>query len=415
MEIRLPPLHPNQREVARHPARFRVLVCGRRWGKTRLAVLESLAVALRGGRVWWVAPTYAQASIGWRLARPMAASIPDTVIREVDRVLRFPGGGEIWFKSADRPDSLRGEGLDALVIDEADFIDGDVWEQALRPTLSDRKGRALFISSPNTEGGWFHRLYQRGQSGDAAWASWSFPSWTNPYLDPAEIEASRGDLPSIVFRREYGAEFVSAAGARLQRAWIRTLPPPPRDRLDVVMGVDLAISTREHADWTAAAVLGRDADGTVWVLAVERVRATFHQVLGFIGAMAERWRPRTVGIEVVQFQAAAVQELLRTTTLPVRPVHPGQRDKLTRFQPLEARYEQGLVRHAPGLPDEFERELLGFPVAEHDDQVDALSCAWDAFGTATPSFTAAADVLGAVTRRDAARPSSSVWDDPDDD
>ena len=413
MEIRLPPLHPNQREVARHPARFRVLVCGRRWGKTRLAVLESLAVALRGGRVWWVAPTYAQASIGWRLARPMAAAIPGTVIREVDRVLRFPGGGEIWFKSADRPDSLRGEGLDALVIDEADFIDGDVWEQALRPALSDRKGRALFISSPNTEGGWFHRLYQRGQSGDAAWASWSFPSWTNPYLDPAEIDASRGDLPSIVFRREYGAEFVSAAGARLQRAWIRTLPPPPRERLDVVMGVDLAISTREHADWTAAAVLGRADDGTIWVLAVERLRATFHQVLGFIGAMAERWRPRTVGVEVVQFQAAAVQELLRTTTLPVRPVHPGQRDKLTRFQPLEARYEQGLVRHAPGLPEDFERELLGFPVAEHDDQVDALSCAWDAFGSTTPSFVAAADALGAVPRRDAAR--ASVWSDPEDD
>ena len=413
MEIRLPTLHPRQLEVARHPARFRVLVCGRRWGKTRLAVLESLAVALRGGRVWWVAPTYAQASIGWRLARPMAAAIPGTVIREVDRVLRFPGGGEIWFKSADRPDSLRGEGLDALVIDEADFIDGDVWEQALRPALSDRKGRALFISSPNTEGGWFHRLYQRGQSGDAAWASWSFPSWTNPYLDPAEIDASRGDLPSIVFRREYGAEFVSAAGARLQRAWIRTLPPPPRERLDVVMGVDLAISTREHADWTAAAVLGRADDGTIWVLAVERLRATFHQVLGFIGAMAERWRPRTVGVEVVQFQAAAVQELLRTTTLPVRPVHPGQRDKLTRFQPLEARYEQGLVRHAPGLPEDFERELLGFPVAEHDDQVDALSCAWDAFGSTTPSFVAAADALGDVPRRDAAR--ASVWSDPEDD
>ena len=413
MEIQLPQLHPNQRDVARHQARFRVLVCGRRWGKTRLAVLESLAVALRGGRVWWVAPTYAQASIGWRLARPMAAAIPNATIREVDRVLRFPGGGEIWFKSADNPDSLRGEGLNALVIDEADFIDGAVWEQALRPALSDRKGRALFISSPNTEGGWFHRLYQRGQSGDPAWASWCFPSWTNPYLDPLEIEASRGDLPSIIFRREYGAEFVSASGARLQRAWLREAIPPPRDRLDVVMGVDLAISTKDHADWTAAAVLARANDGTVWVLAVERLRATFHQVLGFIGAMAEQWHPRTVGVEAVQFQAAAVQELLRTTTLPVRAVHPGQRDKLTRFQPLEARYEQGLVRHAPGLPPDFERELLGFPVAEHDDQVDALSCAWDAFGSSTPSYSDAAAALGAVQRRDTAR--ASAWDDPEDD
>ena len=179
------------------------------------------------------------------------------------------------------------------------------------------------------------------------------------------------------------------------------------------MGVDLAISTKDHADWTAAAVLARANDGTVWVLAVERLRATFHQVLGFIGAMAEQWHPRTVGVEAVQFQAAAVQELLRTTTLPVRAVHPGQRDKLTRFQPLEARYEQGLVRHAPGLPPDFERELLGFPVAEHDDQVDALSCAWDAFGSSTPSYSDAAAALGAVQRRDTAR--ASAWDDPEDD
>jgi len=415
MEIQLPPLHPKQLEVARTPARFRVLVCGRRWGKTRLGVVEALVVALgRRGRVWWVAPTYAQASIGWRLARPMVADIPGVAVREVDRVIRFLGGGEFWFKSADRPDSLRGEGLDLLVIDEADFIGAEVWEQALRPTLSDRKGRALLISSPNVEGGWFHRLFQRGQGADAAWASWAFPSWTNPFLDPVEIDAARVDLPSIIFRREYGAEFVSASGARLQRGWIRTQPPPPRESLDVVMGVDLAISTREHADWSAAAVLGRASDGTLYVLDVARVRASFHQVLGFIGAMAERWRPRVVGVEAVQFQAAAVQELLRTTTLPVRPVHPGQRDKLTRFQPLEARYEQGLVRHAPGLHDDFERELLGFPVGEHDDQVDALSCAWDAMGQGSASFAAAVAALGDVPRRDARR-APDPWDDPDED
>ncbi len=97
--------------------------------------------------------------------------------------------------------------------------------------------------------------------------------------------------------------------------------------------------------------------------------------------MADRWHPTAIGVEVVQYQAAVVQELLRTTTLPVREVRP-DRDKVTRFQPLEARYEQGLVRHTPDLDPAFERELLGFPVGEHDDQVDALSCAWTVLGAA---------------------------------
>lgn len=387
--------------MARSRARFRVLVCGRRWGKTRLGVVEALAVALRGGRVWWVAPVYSQALIAWRLLGPMARQIPGAVPRESEHVLRLPGGGEVWCKSADRPDALRGEGLDLLVMDEADFVDEAVWTESLRATLSDRKGRALFISSPRIEGGWFHRLYLEGQRpGDVQ--SWSFPSVTNPHLDPAEIDAARRQLPSIVFRREYEADFVSASGARIQRAWLRTAPPPAG--LDLVMGVDLAISTRDGADWTAAAVIGRSPDGLIYVVDVQRGRFAFDGVMRFVEAMASKWSPRIVAVEAVAYQLAAVQELTRTTTLPVVPVRP-DRDKLSRFQPLEARYEQGLVRHAPGLSADFERELLGFPVGEHDDQVDALSCAWAALSTHAPSYR---DARAGLRRGD---PSPAADDD----
>lgn len=375
----LPTLHPRQAEVARDPARFRVLVAGRRWGKSRLGVFLCLDAALRGRRAWWVAPTYAQASVAWRVARPVAAQLGDTVVREAERVLRLPAGGEIWFKSADQPDNLRGESIDFLVVDEADFLDGAVWDHVLRPALADRKGRALFVSTPNIEGGWFHRLFQRGQRRESDWRSWSFPSETNPYLDPRELAAARAQLPAIVARREFDAEFVSAAGARIQRAWLRSGAPP--DGLEVAMGVDLAISTKTTADWTAAVVVGRVPDGEhagrCYVLDAARVRAPFHQVLGFVQQMATKWSPRRIAIEEVQFQAAVVQELLRTTPLPVEGVKP-DRDKLTRFQPLEARYERGLLWHAPGLPPEFERELLAFPVGDHDDQVDALAYAWRA-------------------------------------
>lgn len=365
-----------------------MLVCGRRWGKTRLGVVESLAEALTGGRVWWVAPIYSQALIAWRYFLPMVGQIRGAVVNRSEHSITFPGGGEVWCKSADNPDTLRGEGLDLLVMDEADFVAEEVWTESLRATLSDRKGRALFISSPKVEGGWFHRLFRDGQKGINNTASWAFPSATNPYLDPAEVEAARLTLPSIIFRREYGAEFVSAGGARVQRAWLRPAVPPPRASLDVVLGVDLAISTKTSADWTACVALGRvktgGADGELYVLDAQRVRAPFHQVLEFIKTMAAKWSPRSVAVEVVAYQLAAVQELLRTTTLPIREVHPSK-DKVSRFQGLEARYERGLVRHAPGLSDDFERELLGFPVGEHDDQVDALSCAWAALSLTGPT------------------------------
>jgi len=121
-------------------------------------------------------------------------------------------------------------------------------------------------------------------------------------------------------------------------------------------------------------VLGKHEDRT-WVLAAERTRAGFHDVVNFITAMAARHNPSIIAIEQVQYQAAVVQELLRKTTLPVTGVRP-DKDKLARFLPLEARYEQGLIWHAPNLTT-YEDELLSFPEGAHDDLVDASAYAFN--------------------------------------
>src|SRR5262249_33506323 len=148
----------------------------------------------------------------WRLLRKLCRRIPGAEIRESERAIYLPGGGEIWAKSSDRPDNLRSEGIDLLIMDEADYQQASVWSQVLRPALADRKGDAVFISTPRQDDGWFHRLFQRGQTdkGHAAgWVSWNYPSASNPHLDPQEIEEARGDLDDLEFRREFGAEFVS--------------------------------------------------------------------------------------------------------------------------------------------------------------------------------------------------------------
>jgi len=82
-------------------------------------------------------------------------------VRKVDRQIILPMGGEVTVRSADDPDSLRGEGLDFVVMDECAFMQENAWIEALRPALSDRQGRAMFISTPKGRN-WFWRIWQRG-------------------------------------------------------------------------------------------------------------------------------------------------------------------------------------------------------------------------------------------------------------
>jgi len=209
---RFPDLHPGQREILQKDARFKVLACGRRWGKTRLGCLMTLASALEGGSSWWVAPTYKQAEIGWRMLRWLLRHVIGVQWRHSDRLAELPNGGWLQVRSADDPDSLRGEGLDRLVVDECALVSERAWTECLRPTLTDRRGGALFISTPRGLD-WFWRLWELGRAGDDAdWASWRFPSAANPFLDAEEIEKARQILPDRVFRQEYMAEFLEDAG-----------------------------------------------------------------------------------------------------------------------------------------------------------------------------------------------------------
>jgi len=222
--IRGPSLFPLQQEIADHPARFKVVLGGRRFGKTRVGASVALKTTInrkatgqvietlkRGGLVWWVAPVYAQSEIVYELLKPLIAKIPGAKSSDTKLAFFLPGGGALWCKSADKPDRLRGRGLDGLVIDEADFIEGVLWTKTLRPALSDRKGWALFLSSPNRRGGWFHKLFKLGQSGtNPQWMSWHCPSRANPYLDPQEIEDAKQDMTKEEHDQEYGAIYVDS-------------------------------------------------------------------------------------------------------------------------------------------------------------------------------------------------------------
>jgi len=184
MKIRLPPLHPSQYVVKQSPARFKVLACGRRWGKTLLGAEICMAVALQGGRAWWVAPTYQMGNPGWRALAGIAQQIPGMITRRGDRRITVGQSGVVEVRSADAWQRLKGEKLHYVVMDECAQIQEAALARKHTPHPYRLSRGAMFISTPKGRGNWFYRLFLQGQGSDHKdYDAWQFPTSTNPYID----------------------------------------------------------------------------------------------------------------------------------------------------------------------------------------------------------------------------------------
>lgn len=365
-------LHPSQATVWHGRRRFNVVNCGRRWGKTVLSQAVLADNITTGDPGAYFAPTYKMLMEVWRtFKRDFREIIKDT--NEAEKRIDFINGAQIDFWSLDNFDAVRGRKYRRVVIDEAAMVPSleEAWTMAIRPTLSDYSGGAWFCSTPKGRN-YFHTLAEKAKL-DEAWSYWQLPTSSNPYIKAQEVEAARLELPSIVFQQEYLAEFIDVQGALVKRDMITYMNMAEiPSGLRIGMGVDLAISKSETADYSSIVVVGFDKDsGRRYILDVWRAKEGFHEIVQSIQSMAAKWNPSRINIEAVQYQVAVVQELLRKTALPVRAVKP-DRDKVSRFHGLLARYEQLLVTHVRGLMPEFEAELLSFPHGSHDDMVDAL-------------------------------------------
>ena len=156
--------HHAQKQIHESTARFRIVACGRRFGKTLACANEVVFHASKcpGSLSWWVAPVYQQTQIAYRMV--LDTLPPDAIAANYKstRRIELVSNSAIEFKSADRFDNLRRARVDFLVIDEAAMVKRDAWESILRPTLSDTQGRAMFISTPRGRN-WFYELFARGQ------------------------------------------------------------------------------------------------------------------------------------------------------------------------------------------------------------------------------------------------------------
>lgn len=203
-----------QDTVAHDPSRFRVVVAGRRFGKTHLAIRELCFHAKEVNKeVWYVAPTYKMArQIVWKKLKNKLTDLKWIAkTNETELSITLKNGSTISLKGADNYDSLRGVGLDFIVLDEFADIDPEAWFETLRPTLSDKQGRALFIGTPKGIGNWAYELYQNSLD-KLGWKSFSYTTVEGGNVPVEEIEAARQDLDERTFRQEYMATFETFSG-----------------------------------------------------------------------------------------------------------------------------------------------------------------------------------------------------------
>ena len=197
-----------QTQVWKGKTRFKVLVCGRRFGKTFFALTWLLAQAsAKKGIYYYIAPSYVAAkSIAWRLLKELADG-HFKIKNESELYVEFDNGSVIQLKGADNRDGLRGVSLAGAVLDEFCFMAQEVWTEVIRPATSDQLAPVVFISSP-AGWNWGKELYDYAiHGGDENWQAWTFTTADGGNVKLEEIEAAKRELPERTFKQEYLASF----------------------------------------------------------------------------------------------------------------------------------------------------------------------------------------------------------------
>ena len=385
-------LHPKQTEVFNDEHRFKVVAAGRRFGKSRLAAWTLIIEALKSKEkdVFYVAPTFQQAKdIMWTVLKELGHEVIKSV-HENTAVITLVNDRKIYLKGSDRPDTMRGVGLAYVVVDEYADMKPQVFEQILRPALSDVKGGALFIGTPKGRNH-FYELYQMAQKDeDEDWSSFHFTSFDNPLLDPKEIEAAKKSMSSFSFRQEYLASFEAASSELFKEEWIHYVDSDdtPSDG-QYYIAVDLAgfedvskqaSNKKKHLDETAIAVVKVTLDGW-FVDTIVYGRWDIKETANKILETAKSYDVRLVGIERGMARNAVLpylQDLMKKKSffISVIELTHGNKKKTDRIVwALQGRFEHGRIKLVRGeWNKQFVDQLLNFPnSAIHDDLIDALA------------------------------------------
>jgi phage FluMu gp28-like protein len=315
MQIEVPEPHPNQEVILNSPARFIVVMCGRRFGKSELCQVKIISEAIRGKKVAYITPTYKLAK---RFFEKLAERLPFQNNKS-DLIIDFPNKGVIEFFTGERLDNLRGRKFDLVVVDEASYIPDleNGWLNSIRPTLTDYQGKAIFLSTPKGKN-YFYALYLKGQS-DKDWQSFKYTTYDNPYILRSEIDDARIELPDAVFNQEYLADPMENAANPFGIVHIKNCIAPQSKKEPMYFGVDLAKSY----DWSV--IIGLDVDGCVayyerfqkdWkqtkehILTLNRIRPVYIDSTGVGDAITEDLQRHFQNMHGYKYNSKSKQQLM---------------------------------------------------------------------------------------------------------
>jgi len=245
------PLSMPQKDICDSDARFRVAVTGRRFGKTHIAMRELARYASQPDKlIWYCSPSYRMSkNIVWDQLKGKLKELRWVeATNEAELMLRLKSGSKIYLKGADAPDSLRGVGLDFLVMDEFQDIEPKAWTEVLRPTLSDKKGHALFLGTPRGVGSWSHEMYTMAKT-TQDWDSFTYTTLDGGNVSKDEIEQAKRDMDQRTFEQEYLASFTTYSGV-VYYNWDREKniqPHKPLDLKEIYVGQDFNVGALASA------------------------------------------------------------------------------------------------------------------------------------------------------------------------
>lgn len=387
IRVQLPELHPEQALIKAEAARFNVLNCGRRFGKTTLAVNLIGDEVLVGEPVAYFAPTYRMLAEVWR---EFVATFRPLIAEKVEdeHYCRLITGGRVDFWSLENENAARGRYYKLVIIDEAAMVSNllEVWEMVIRPTLVDLRGKAWFMSTPKGRND-FHKLHLFGRDPEMPeWKSWVRTSYDNPHIPASELDSMRGEMSELAFQQEIMAQFLEDSGTVFRNvATTCVLQPSPVEshyKHAMVMGVDWG----KQDDFTVLSVMCATCRQEV-----ELIR--FNQIDYFLQRQklqdrAHRWQVQAIECELNSIGMPLFEELQRLG-LPVYGFNTTSTSKSPLIESLALAVEQGniqLLKDPVGVAEleAYERKInpntgrstYSAPRGYHDDTVMSRALAF---------------------------------------
>jgi phage terminase large subunit-like protein len=393
--IKIPKPHKGgQRAILVHPAKYQVVACGRRFGKTEAGKIIAFMNAVNDGKiVWWVTPTYKMSTPVWKTLLEMLRPVASWISAQ-ERRIYLPNGGEVAVWAGESPDSIRGGKADVVIIDEAAMLSSDeAWYKVLKPALMDREGRAYFFSTPRGHN-WFYELFLEGLNEEQdLYKSWQFSSYYNPFIKKSIIDENRKSTPDRFFRQEYLAEFIDDAGEVFRRITeVSILPYSKPYEGNFVMGIDWG----RKLDFTAISVIDTDTMRQVDLARFSKIAWEIQR--NRVLAMINKWKPKSVIAEENSLGDVLIEQFQTEFDVHLEPYYMTNKtkalviDKLVlniETEKLKLLKEPVQIRELQGFSakrSSFGNIIYNAPAGMHDDTVIALALANYAATESVSSF-----------------------------